>query len=94
MTNSIEDSWISDIVAWALTGTTPDRATNDPRSEVRDNDEGFETNLDTLLGIRLAASEYVVRLTLNQLKIFLKLNPDGADIEEGFSRDVRKKWTF
>ena len=31
-----------------------------------------------------------VRPTLNQLKIFLKINPDTVDLEEGFSRDVRK----
>lgn len=31
-----------------------------------------------------------VRPTLNQLKVFLKLNPDMVDLEEGFSRDVRK----
>lgn len=31
-----------------------------------------------------------VRPTLNQLKMFLKLDPDTIDLEEGFSRDVRK----
>lgn len=31
-----------------------------------------------------------VRPTLNQLKMFLKLAPDTVDLEEGFSRDVRK----
>ena len=31
-----------------------------------------------------------VRPTLNQLKMFLKLDPDTVDLEEGFSRDVRK----
>lgn len=31
-----------------------------------------------------------VRPTLNQLKVFLKLDPDTVDLEEGFSRDVRK----
>lgn len=31
-----------------------------------------------------------VRPTLNQLKMFLKLDPDTVDLKEGFSRDVRK----
>ena len=31
-----------------------------------------------------------VRPTLNQLKMFLKLDPDMVELEEGFSRDVRK----
>ena len=31
-----------------------------------------------------------VRPSLNQLKVFLKLDPDAVDLEEGFSRDVRK----
>lgn len=31
-----------------------------------------------------------VRPTLNQLKMFLKLNPETVALEEGFSRDVRK----
>ena len=31
-----------------------------------------------------------VRPTLNQLKMFLKIDPDTIDLEEGFSRDVRK----
>lgn len=31
-----------------------------------------------------------VRPTLHQLKMFLKLDPDTVDLEEGFSRDVRK----
>ena len=31
-----------------------------------------------------------VRPTLKQLKIFLKLDPDTVDLEEGFTRDVRK----
>jgi len=31
-----------------------------------------------------------VRPTLSQLKMFLKLDPDSVDLEEGFSRDVRK----
>lgn len=31
-----------------------------------------------------------VRPTLNQLKIFLKIDPDTVDLAEGFSRDVRK----
>lgn len=31
-----------------------------------------------------------VRPTLNQLKMFLKIDPDAVDLQEGFSRDVRK----
>jgi predicted transport protein len=31
-----------------------------------------------------------VRPTLNQLKMFLKIDPDTVDLEDGFSRDVRK----
>jgi len=31
-----------------------------------------------------------VRPTLNQLKIFLKIDPDTVDLAEGFARDVRK----
>lgn len=31
-----------------------------------------------------------VRPTLKQLKMFLKLDPDTVDLQEGFSRDVRK----
>lgn len=31
-----------------------------------------------------------VRPTLNQIKVFLKINPDTVELEEGFSRDVRK----
>lgn len=31
-----------------------------------------------------------VRPTLNQLKMFLKLNPDTVELQEGFARDVRK----
>lgn len=31
-----------------------------------------------------------VRPTLNQMKVFLKINPDTVELEEGFSRDVRK----
>ncbi|QIG54499.1 DUF91 domain-containing protein [Altererythrobacter sp. BO-6] len=31
-----------------------------------------------------------VRPTLNQLKMFLKINPDTVVLEDGFSRDVRK----
>ena len=31
-----------------------------------------------------------VRPTLNQLKIFLKIDPDTVELVEGFSRDVRK----
>lgn len=31
-----------------------------------------------------------VRPTLDQLKMFLKLDPDTVELEEGFSRDVRK----
>lgn len=31
-----------------------------------------------------------VRPTLNQLKMFLKIDPDTVALEEGFSRDVRK----
>ena len=31
-----------------------------------------------------------VRPTLNQLKMFLKIDPDTVDLIEGFSRDVRK----
>ncbi|QPC99740.1 DUF5655 domain-containing protein [Qipengyuania soli] len=31
-----------------------------------------------------------VRPTLNQIKMFLKLDPDTVELEEGFSRDVRK----
>ena len=31
-----------------------------------------------------------VRPTLNQLKMFLKIDPDMVELEEGFSRDVRK----
>lgn len=31
-----------------------------------------------------------VRPTLNQLKMFLKIDPGTVDLEEGFSRDVRK----
>lgn len=31
-----------------------------------------------------------VRPTLNQMKMFLKLDPDTVDLQEGFSRDVRK----
>ncbi|SFP16308.1 DUF5655 domain-containing protein [Qipengyuania nanhaisediminis] len=31
-----------------------------------------------------------VRPTLNQLKMYLKIDPDTVDLEEGFSRDVRK----
>lgn len=31
-----------------------------------------------------------VRPTLGQLKIFLKLDPDSVELQEGFSRDVRK----
>lgn len=35
-----------------------------------------------------------VRPTLNQLKMFLKLDPTTVDLEEGFSRDVRKVGHF
>ena len=35
-----------------------------------------------------------VRPTLNQLKMFLKLDPDTVELEEGFSRDVRKVGHF
>lgn len=31
-----------------------------------------------------------VRPTLNQLKLFLKIDPDTVDLEDSFSRDVRK----
>jgi predicted transport protein len=31
-----------------------------------------------------------VRPTLNQLKMFLKINPDTVELQDGFARDVRK----
>lgn len=35
-----------------------------------------------------------VRPTLNQLKMFLKIDPDSVELREGFSRDVRKVGHF